>query len=153
METDVPAPELADLGALAPDPVRAVFRTALRDMLLLLAVLAVLGVTVGELVAGLPGVWGALLGLGVTVVFSGTTVVSMLATAHASPATTGSVIMGAWLAKMIVVIGLLAVLRELDFYHHTVFGVVLLAGVIGSALLDYRAVSRGRVPYVQPAPD
>jgi len=34
-----------------------------------------------------------------------------------------------------------------------VFGVVLLAGVLGSALLDYRAVSRGRVPYVQPTPD
>ena len=149
----MPAHDDAEDVALAPDPVRAVFRTALRDMLLLLAVLGVLGVVVGALVAGLPGVWGALLGLGVTVVFSGTTVVSMLATAHASPATTGSVIMGAWLAKMIVVIGLFAVLRELDFYHHTVFGVVLLAGVLGSALLDYRAVSRGRVPYVQPAPD
>ena len=149
----MPAPELADLGALAPDPVRAVFRTALRDMLLLLAVLAVLGVTVGELVAGLPGVWGALLGLGVTVVFSGTTVVSMLATAHASPATTGSIIMGAWLLKMIVAIALLAVLRDLDFYHRVVFAVVLLIGVLGSALLDYRAVRRGRVPYTNPSPN
>ena len=149
----MPAPELADLGALAPDPVRAVFRTALRDMLLLLAVLGVLGVVVGALVAGLPGVWGALLGLGVTVVFSGTTVVSMLATAHASPATTGSIIMGAWLLKMIVVIALLAVLRDLDFYHRVVFAVVLLIGVLGSALLDYRAVRRGRVPYTNPSPN
>ena len=137
----------------APDPVRAVFRTALRDMLVLLCPLAVLGVAVGALVAGRPGVWGALLALGVTLVFSGTTIASMLATANSAPATTGTVITGAWLAKMIVVIALLAVLRELDFYHHTVFGVVLLAGVLGSALLDYRAVSRGRVSYVQPTPD
>jgi len=147
------APDLAAELGPASDPVRAVFRTALRDMLRLLVVLGVLGVAVGALVAGRPGVWGALLALGVTLVFSGTTVASMLATANSAPATTGTVITGAWLAKMIVVIALLAVLRELDFYHHTVFGVVLLAGVLGSALLDYRAVSRGRVPYVQPTPD
>ena len=146
-------PDLNAERGPASDPVRAVFRTALRDMLRLLVVLGVLGVGVGALVAGRPGVWGALLALGVTLVFSGTTVASMLVTANSSPATTGSVIMGAWLAKMIVVIALLAVLREVNFYHHVVFGVLLLVGVLGSALLDYRAVSRGRVPYVQPAQD
>jgi len=146
-------PDRAAEVTQAPDPVRAVFRTALRDMLLLLGPLAVLGVGAGALVAGLPGVWGALLGIAVALLFSGSTIVSMLVTARSSVATTGAVITGAWLAKMIVVIALLAVLRELDFYHHTVFGVVLLAGVLGSALLDYRAVSRGRVPYVQPTPD
>ncbi len=35
--------------------VRAVFRTALRDVLVLLGALTVLGVAVGALVAGLPG--------------------------------------------------------------------------------------------------
>ena len=38
----------------------AVFRRALRDMIVLLTALAVLGVGVGALVAGRPGVWGAL---------------------------------------------------------------------------------------------
>lgn len=129
----------------------AVFRRALRDMLVLLAVLSVLGVGIGWLVAGSAGVWGALIGVGLALVFSGTTVVSMLRTAHSSPQAMAGVVMGAWLGKVIVVIVVLAVLRDLDFYDRTVLAVVLLAGVLGSAVLDYRAVANGRIPYVEPA--
>ncbi|WP_258723905.1 hypothetical protein [Cellulomonas sp. NS3] len=129
----------------------AVFRRALRDMLVLLALLTVLGVGVGGLVAGSAGVWGALIGVGLALVFSGTTVVSMLRTSHSSPQAMAGVVMGAWLGKIVVVIVVLAVLRGLDFYDRTVLATVLLVGVLGSALLDYRAVTNGRVPYVEPA--
>ena len=64
----------------------AVFRRALRDVVILLAVLLVLGVLVGYLVAGLPGVWGALLGCALAAVFSTTTIVAMLRTVRSSPA-------------------------------------------------------------------
>ena len=130
--------------------VRAVFRTALRDVLVLLGALTVLGVAIGALVAGLPGVWGALLGVGVALLFSATTVWAMLRTVDASPTTTAAVVMGSWLAKMVVLIVILVVLRGMDFYDRWVFAGVLLVGVIGSAVLDYRAVSRGRIPYVEP---
>ena len=116
----------------APDPTAAVFRRALRDTAILLGTLAVLGIGVGALVAGLPGVWGALVGVGLALVFSGTTVVAMLRTLHSSPHTMAAVVMGTWLAKVLVVV------------------VVLALGVVGSALLDYRAVAHGRVPYVEP---
>lgn len=129
----------------------AVFRRALRDMLLLLAVLSVLGVGIGALVAGSAGVWGALIGVGLALVFSGTTVLSMLRTSGSTPQAMAGVVMGAWLAKVIVVIVVLAVLRGLDFYDRTVLAIVLILGVLGSALLDYRAVTNGRVPYVEPA--
>lgn len=129
----------------------AVFRRALRDMLVLLAVLSVLGVGIGWLVAGSAGVWGALIGVGLALVFSGTTVVSMLRTAHASPQAMAGIVMGAWLGKIVVVIVVLTVLRDLEFYDRTVLAVVLLVGVLGSALLDYRAVTNGRIPYVEPA--
>ncbi|GEA89505.1 hypothetical protein [Cellulomonas cellasea] len=129
----------------------AVFRRALRDMLLLLAVLSVLGVGIGALVAGSAGVWGALIGVGLALVFSGTTVVSMLRTSGSTPQAMAGVVMGAWLAKIVVVIVVLAVLRDLDFYDRTVLAIVLILGVLGSALLDYRAVANGRVPYVEPA--
>jgi hypothetical protein len=135
------------------DPTRAVFRTALRDMLILLAVLLVLGVGLGYLLAGLPGVWGALIGVGLALLFSGTTVVSMLVTAHKPATTMAAVVMGAWLGKIVVLIAVLALLRDEDFYHRGVLAVVLFAGVIGSALLDLRAVKAGRVPYVTPAGD
>ena len=132
--------------------VRTVFRTALRDVLVLLGVLAAVGIAVGVLVAGLPGLWGALLGVGVALIFSATTVWTMLRTVDSSPTTTAAVVMGSWLAKMVVLIAVLVVLRGMDFYDRWVFAGVLLVGVIGSAVLDYRAVSRGRIPYVEPDP-
>lgn len=130
--------------------VRVVFRRALRDVLVLLGALIVLGVAIGALVSGLPGVWGALLGVGVALVFSATTVWVMLRTVDASPTTTAAVVMTSWLAKMVVLIAVLVVLRGMDFYDRWVFAGVLLVGVIGSAVLDYRAVSQGRIPYVEP---
>ena len=137
----------------AHNPVRAVFRRALRDMLVLVAVVAVVGIAVGALVAAPPsaGVWGAVIGVVVTLVFSGTTVVSMLRTADASVTTTGAVILGAWLVKMVLLVALFAILDGLDFYDRTVLVVVVLVGVLGSVFLDYRAVKQGRVPYTSPS--
>ena len=54
-----------------------VFRRALRDMLVLLGILTVVGVLVGYLVDGMAGVWGALIGVFVALIFSGTTVISV----------------------------------------------------------------------------
>ena len=130
---------------------RAAFTRALRDTLAFLGVLTVVGLAGGWLVAGRPGLWGALIGVGLAVVFSTTTVLAMLRTLHSSPATMAAVVMGTWLAKVAVVIVVLAVTRGLDGVHKPVLGVVLAIGVVGSALLDYRAITRGRVPYVEPA--
>jgi len=130
---------------------RAAFTRALRDTLAFLGVLAVVGLAGGWLVAGRPGLWGALIGVGLAVVFSTTTVLAMLRTLHSSPATMAAVVMGTWLAKVAVVIVVLALTRPLDGVHKPVLGAVLAIGVVGSALLDYRAISRGRVPYVEPA--
>ncbi len=128
------------------DAARAVFRTALRDILVVVAALAVVGILVGYLISGVPGVWGAVLGVAMTIVFSGTTVISMLKTADANPTTTAAVVLGSWLAKMLVLILVLALLRQFDFYDKFVLGGVLMVGVIGAALIDFRAVTRGRVP-------
>lgn len=141
-----------DGSAASVEPVRAVFRRALRDMLLLVGVLAVVGVGVGALVAGTPGVWGALIGVFIALVFSGTTVASMLFTVDKGPTQTGAVVLGAWLLKMVVVIVVLALLGGQDFYHRGVLVGVALVGVLGSVALDYRAVQRGRIPYVTPQP-
>ncbi len=128
----------------------AVFRRALRDTVVLLGGLTVVGVGAGALLAGTPGVWGALIGVGLALVFSGTTVVAMLRTLHSSPATMAAVVMGTWLAKVVVVVVVLALLRDQDFYHRGVLAAVLALGVVGAAVLDFRAVNGGRVPYVEP---
>ena len=135
-----------------PNASEAVFRQALRDMLLLLGVLTVVGVVVGYLVDGAAGVWGALIGVFVALIFSGTTVISVWRTSGSSPTTMLAVLMGAWLGKIIVVIVVLASIRHLDFYNPQVLAVVLMVGVIGSAILDARAVQRGRITYFDEQP-
>jgi hypothetical protein len=127
----------------------AVLRQALRDMLVLLGALTVVGVVVGYLVDGLAGVWGALLGVGIALIFSGTTVVSVLKTANSEPTMMMAVIMGAWLAKLVVVVIALVILRQFDFYNPMMLFLVSVVGVIGSAVLDARAVQRGRVGYFE----
>ena len=144
------APQTPDIPVVPPHVTKEIFASALRSTLIMLAVLTVVGIGVGALVAGLAGVWAALLGVGVTLIFSGTTIASMLYTADKGPNTTMAVLLGGWIAKMALLVVLLAVLGQLDFYHRMVFAVIVLVGVIGSAALDMRSVIRGREPYVTP---
>lgn len=141
-----------DPGARTPGGahVRAALRRALRMLVVFLLVLAAVGSGLGWLVAGGPGVWAALIGVGVTLVVCGTTVASMLATADAPVSTTAAVVLGSWLAKMVVVVVVLVSLEGTDLVDRTTLGVVVLVGVLGSAYLDYLAVSAARVPYVEP---
>ncbi len=132
---------------------RAIFRQALKGMLWLVAGLTILGVVVGLLVDGTAGLWGALLGAALTIIFSGTTVLTMLKTSGSSPQVMAGVVLGGWVVKMIVLVAALAVLGQFDFYNKFIFAAVLLLGVMGSVGLDYRAVSKGRMPYVVPRQD
>lgn len=129
---------------------KTVLRAALRDGLILVAGLAVLGSLVGLLVAGVPGLWGGLIGAAIAAFFCGTTVWSMLYTVGKGATTMGAVVMGTWIAKMVVLVAVLLVLTRFDFYDRVVLFVVLLLGAVGSALLDYRAVKNGRITYVEP---
>lgn len=157
--TDQPPvnPDPADRPArpeptVGDEPVRAVFRRALRDMLLLVGSLAVVGTAVGALVADptSAGVWGAALGVAVALVFSGSTVLAMLLTARSSVTAASGALVGTWLVKMLLLIVAFSLLRGADFFDRGVFVVVVLVGVLGSVLLDYRAVAAARVPYTDP---
>ena len=143
--TDTPA-----IPVVPAHVTKEIFTSALRATLIMLVVLTVLGVGIGALVAGASGVWAALLGVGVTLIFSGTTIASMLYTADKGPNITMAVLLGGWIAKMAVLIVILAVLGQMDFYHHLIFAVIVLVGVVGSAALDMLSVIRGRQPYVTP---
>lgn len=146
---DTPTPDPA-AGEHATDAERRVLRTALRDTLLLIGALVVLGGGIGFLVAGLPGLWGALVGAAIAAFFCATTIWSMMRTVGSSPARMAAFVMGAWVAKIVVLIVVLVVIQGRTFYDPWVLIAVLAVGAIGSALLDYRAVSSGRLPYVQP---
>lgn len=133
------------------EAVRTVFQRAWRWLLLFLLVLAVAGLGIGYLVAGMPGLWGALLGLGLAALFSGTTVGTMYATARSAPTTTAIVVLGSWLVKMALIIVALVLLGDQTFYSKPALAIVLVIGALGSAYLDFIAVTKTRVPYIEPA--
>ena len=139
-------------GSSSSEAARAVFRRSLRDMLVLVGIVTVLGVALGAVLVPVAskGIWGALIGAAIALLFSGTTVLTMLRTVDSSVTTTGIVVLGTWLAKMVVLIIVFAVLRDMDFYDRPVLAIVTIVGVLGSVALDYRAVVTGRVPYVEP---
>ncbi len=135
----------------AVDPMRRIFERVLRELLIATAVIALLGVGIGYLVAGTEGLYGALLGVVVALVFCGTTALSMLVALHRPLAVLAGVILGAWLVKMIVVVVLLAVIQDLTFYDKYVFAGVLFAVVLTSMAIDVRAVVTARIPNAGPA--
>lgn len=125
-------------------------RRALRDVVVFLAVLGVLGLVLGAVLTDdtSAAAWGAVIGWGLALVFSGSTVLVMLATAGRSLTTAMGALVATWLAKTLLVLVVVALLRDQHFYDRGVLLLVVVVGVLGSVLLDYRAVVRGRVPYV-----
>lgn len=127
-----------------------VFKLSLKLTIILLVALLVLGTAIGFAVDGAAGVWAALMGVGVALVFSGTTIWSMIHTADKSPNYLMGVVLGAWVGKIAFLMIVIFVIRDLDFYNKTIFAIVLLLGAVGSAGLDLVAVSKVRQPYVVP---
>lgn len=131
-----------------PSPVRAAFAGVLRAVTLFVVAVAVLGAGVGLLVGGMPGLWGGLLGAGVAAFFSVTTAVIMVRTADRPMHVTNAWVIGAWLAKMLVLLVVLALLKDATFFHKGVFFVVLVVAVVGSMALEMWQLQRARIPVV-----
>lgn len=95
-------------------------------------VLTVLSLALWGNFRGTEGLWGVLIGAAIGGGFILATVGVVLLTSNTSPQTTVVVMLGTWLLKIIVVLGILLVLRSMDFFDHTAMGVtVLLALIVG----------------------
>ena len=127
---------------------RNMYSVILRRLGVLVVALAVLGSVVGYLVAGAPGVWGALMGAGIAALFMVGTVVTMMLTADKPLPVATAAGVGGWLVKMIVLFVVLLIVRDRDFYSPGVFFVVLVVAILGSLGIEMAAVLRARVPTV-----
>lgn len=128
----------------------APMRAAVRYGVVGLVVLTVAGTALAALVAGVPGVWGALIGAAVGGGFILFTAVSVLVSARLPAATAGAVVLGGWLLKVLLALVVLVVLKGMDFYSTGA-----LVGMIAGALLlvlgaEAFGVLRTRVPYLDP---
>ena len=129
-----------------------VLRRALAWGGLLAAIILVVSAVLGLVFAGLPGLFGALVGTIMAVVFMGITAASILlanrfASSEVFVGAFFGIVLGGWLLKFIVFIVLVVLLRDADWLNPTVLFLSLVAGVIVSLVVDVLVVAKSRMPY------
>lgn len=123
----------------------------LRRLAIATGIITLAGIIVGLVVDGVAGLWGAGIGGVVGVIFCLTTVVSMRLAEGRSPQYLAIVVLGGWLAKMAVVIVILAVLQDMTFYNRYLLVGTLVAIVLASLTIEMLAVRGARIPTVDTA--
>ncbi len=124
-----------------------VYRWALSATGLVLAVIAVASVAVAGAVRGTDGVWSALAGVAVATASGMVTQVAMIVGHRREPLVFVSIVGGAWLAKMFVIVIGLFWLGGLEGIDRGTFGTVTLVGVGATLAVDLFAVRRARISY------
>ncbi|MEU1210826.1 hypothetical protein [Nocardia sp. NPDC005825] len=126
----------------------APLRAALRYGIAGLAVLVVVSAILSSIFAGLPGLWGALIGSALGGAFILTTAASVLFSAKIESGLQGLVLLGSWVGKLLLAVIVVAVLQNYDFYSR---GALFLT-VVGALLIVLGAETYGllrqRVPAV-----
>jgi hypothetical protein len=138
--------------AAGPTALVAPMRRILRVGGIAAAVALPVSALLGFLADGAAGAWGALIGMGLAVAFFAVTIGVALVTARMDPTRLGIWVLGSWLVKMLLLVVVLALLRDAEFYSRPALFVALLVGTAGSLLLEARIVTTTRVPYVEPGP-
>jgi hypothetical protein len=132
---------------LHPD---APLRAALRYGIAGLCVLVVVSVVAGSIVAGWAGFWGALIGSAIGGFFILTTAALVLFSAKLDSGIQGMVMLASWIGKILVVMIVVAILHQFDFYSP---GTLFLT-VVGALLIVLGAETYGllrqRVPVIDP---
>ena len=105
-------------------------RAAIRYGVIGLVLLTVVGVVAATLVAGLPGLWGALIGAALGGGFILTTALSVRITEKSPPTMAGAVLLGGWVVKMLLAIVVLGLLKGMDFYSKPALGLVVVGALV-----------------------
>lgn len=130
-----------------------VFQKILRWGGLLALAIAVIGGVIGYLTAGGPGLVSALLGTVMSILFMGITAGSILLALKVSsdPAAIGAffgIVMGGWLVKFVVFFIIVFALKGQPWVEPTVLFLTIVAGVLGSLVIDVVVVAKSRMSYV-----
>lgn len=115
---------------------------------LALLVITVVSLAVWGGIRGLPGIWGVLVGAAIGGGFVLFTALSVLLTANTTPANTMAVVLGGWLLKVIVLVMVLLVIRDMDFYDTLALFVTVMLALFATLGTEVWAVVTSRVTYV-----
>jgi len=118
--------------------------------------IAVVGCTLGGIFAGWPGVVSALVGTAMAAVFLAITSASILLASRSTKSDVFSpvffgIVLGGWLVKFVVFLILVFLLREQPWVEPIVLFLSIVAGVVGSLVVDVVVVATSRAPYVDVA--
>ena len=115
---------------------------------LALLVITVVSLAVWGGISGLAGIWGVLVGAAIGGGFVLFTALSVLLTANTTPANTMAVVLGGWLLKVIVLVMVLLVIRDMDFYDTMALFVTVMLALFATLGTEVWAVVTSRVTYV-----
>lgn len=115
--------------------------------------IAVVGAIIGGIVAGGIGVVSALIGTVIAVLFMGITAASILAANRYAGRESAigaffGIVMGGWLLKFVLFLVLVIVLKDQPWVQPVVLFLSIIAGVIGSLVVDTVVVLKSRMTYV-----
>ena len=115
--------------------------------------IAVVGAIVGGIVAGWPGVISALVGTLIAVLFMGITAASILianryAGRESAIGAFFGIVMGGWIVKFVVFLVLIVLLKDQPWVEPVVLFLSIIAGVVGSLVVDAVVVLKSRMTYV-----
>lgn len=127
------------------DSVGTVFRRVIVLSIGVVALIAIGGSGIGFYVAGEAGVFSALIGALVALLFSALTVVSFWVGSKLPLTAFFGIVLGGWLAKFVVFAIALLSLREAEFISGPVFFFSLVSAVLGGLVVDAWVVSKARV--------
>ncbi|MGO4299563.1 hypothetical protein [Leifsonia sp. RAF41] len=148
--TDQPGPTPARPAAQPTST--PVLRDVLKYGLILAGAIAIVGMLLGGLFAGWVGVTSALIGTAMAAVFLSITALSILIANRfiGSDLFVGlffGIVLGGWIVKFVLFLVLAVVLRSQPWINPTVLFLSLIAGVIGSLVVDMIVIFRSRMPY------
>lgn len=129
------------------DPRRPLLR-AVRFGTIALAVITIISLALWGYFRDLPGIWGVLIGAAIGGGFVLLTALSVLFTSSTNPATTGAVVLGSWLLKIVVLIIVLAIIRDMQFYDRMALLVTLVLALVVVLATEVWGVITARVTYV-----
>ncbi|MGI6795467.1 hypothetical protein [Gordonia sihwensis] len=153
-ESPEPAASGIDSGALdeATDPT-APLRAGLKYGLYGLGALLVAGLLIWWPWKGLPGLWGVLVGAAIGGGFILITVLTILLTAKASPSVVMGALMGGYLVKVVIVIAVTALLKDMTFYSKGALVSMLIGAIVLVLGSELWGVLTTRQTYVGPDAD
>jgi hypothetical protein len=125
-----------------------VFAKALKLSALLVVSVAVICSIIGYLVVGVDGLWTALIGSAIALVFTSLTVLSVLFGARLPLGGFYGLVLGGWLLKIVLFAVLMAALQRMDFIHGPTLFFAIVLSALGSLSIDSWVVLRSRIPTI-----